>query len=480
MRYHNDRVELTHAAVDALFADRVATGLTPSTLYAVLDHGVIRYAGGFGDQGDGRAPGVDTAFRIASCTKSFTAAALLIMVERGAVGLDDPVDTYLTIGPMIGPDQRPVRPPTLRELVSMAGGLPTDDPWADRQESLTADAFAAVIADGIRFTAEPGERYEYSNLGFALLGAVIEKVSGRRYVDLVTEDLIGPLGISGVGYDRSVSAPGGIADGFARFDEDWQLQPFSEPGAFSPIGGVVATAAGLARWIGWLAAAFTDTDDHDQPLGRLSRRLMQTAATPIPGGSLNQQAYGMGLMVEDNARHGTIVGHSGGYPGFGAHMRWHPESGIGVVALENARYSAPRGPVTSALDLILDETCAPASLPPLWPETIAARDAVDTLIRRSGSEPASAEDLAAGLAPLLADNVDLDEPLLRRATTIIELAAAVRPDPGTVPLIEAAPVSDTPAQLAWTIAGSNGSLRCRITLTPTARPLVQTLTVRPG
>ena len=469
MHYFQDRLADTRPAVEALFADRVDQGLTPSTVYAVFDRDGIRYAAGFGDRGDGNPPTVDTGYRIASCTKSITAAALLIMVERGLVSLDDSVDSLLTLGALIGPDGDEVRPPTLRELVGMAGGLPTDDPWADRQESMSTEQFAAVVAGGMRLTSAPGQRYEYSNLGFALIGAVIEKVSGRGYVELVTEELIKPLGLTGVGYDVDVPGVDAVATGFVRRDDQWQPQPFSTPGAFSPIGGVFASPSGLSRWIGWLSSGFIDTDDEDQPLGRLSRRLMQTAQTSIGPTARGAQAYGMGLVVDDDERHGTIAGHSGGYPGFGSHMRWHPETGIGVLALENARYAGPRASVTHALDLILDEICRPDDLPVLWPETITARETVEGLLRNW--DPAVAERL-------FADNVDLDEPLGRRAAQIAELVRSVEPSVEPVALADASPVSRTAAQLAWTVPGRTGALRCEVTLTPTVPPRVQTLVVR--
>jgi CubicO group peptidase (beta-lactamase class C family) len=228
----------------------------------------------------------------------------------------------------------------------------------------------------------------------------------------------------------------------------------------------------VARWAGWLAEAFTDADDRDQPLGRLSRRLMQTIQTPMPGQAGGSSlGYGLGLMVQDTERHGLIVSHSGGYPGYGAHLRWHPVSGIGVVAFENATYSAPVVPVTAACQLILDETIIPDREPVLWPETAAARLAVERLLRHWDDQVA---------AELFAENVDADEPLDRRRIRIAELAADISLDENPRPLIDCSPISRTPAQLAWTVPGRTGSLRCEISLTPEQRPRVQTLTVRRG
>ena len=471
MTYANDRLADTGAGVEALFAGRVEQDITPGTLFAVFDRGGISYAGGYGaTRVGGPAPTADTAFRIASCTKSFTAAALMITVERGLTVLDEPVDRYLRVGPMTGPDGVAVPPPTLRQLASMAGGLPTDDAWADRQESLSSSEFRRLLARGVRFIARPGERYEYSNLGFAMLGAVIETVTGRDYIDFVTDELIKPLGLRGIGYQDDLDGVDAVAAGHRRTGDAWEVLPFSGPGSFSPIGGVFASATGLIDWIGWLSSAFARGDDHDQPLGRLSRQLMQAIQTPYEGGP-GRNGYGLGLVVQEHPRHGRIVAHSGGYPGYGAHMRWHTSSGIGVLAFENGRYSQPMRPATEALSLILDEVIRPEAEPTLWPETRAARQSIERLLRGWDDSVA---------AELFADNVDLDEPISRRRREIAELVAEVDLDPEVLPLLQAAPSSRTPAQLSWSVPGRNGSLRCEISLNPTEPPKVQRLVVRRG
>lgn len=205
----------------------------------------LLFADGFGGT-DGVTTGADTAFRIASCTKSFTADAAVLLRDRGLLSLDDRVDAHLDLGPSDGHDDIV---PTVGQLLSMAGGLPTDDPWADRHESLSGADF-----DGGRRGAPHrlGVCFEYSNLGFAMIGRVLETVTGRRYVDLFTEEFLVPLGLDGIGYDGCVTAPGAVVPGCRRLDDEWVSLPFSPPGAFSPIGGVFATPPG-ARPVGRLA-----------------------------------------------------------------------------------------------------------------------------------------------------------------------------------------------------------------------------------
>ncbi|MDQ6656981.1 MAG: beta-lactamase family protein [Actinomycetota bacterium] len=466
--YLTHRLASTQGAVDQIFARRIGQLRAPSSAYAVFDRSGLVYGNAFGVRGAGDAvPTIDTGYRIASCTKSFTAAALLVLRDRGLLSLADTIDKMMPASPLIGAG--PV-PPTIGQLASMAGGLPGDDPWADRQESLSSKGFDALLARGIRFVRGPGIKFEYSNLGYAMLGKVIEAAAGMPYIEFVTNELLRPLGLNEIDYDTTVHATDGLAAGYRRLDGEWIEVGFSRPGAFSPIGGLFATPRALADWARWLAAAWDRSDD-DEILATSSRREMQTSRTPIEG-SVHPRGYGYGLIAEDTLLHGTVVSHSGGYPGFGAHMRWQVDSGIGIVAMENATYSGPDLPATTALATILDETLVPAAALDLWPETLAARATVERLVRQW--DPAVAADL-------FAENVEFDDSVEHRRSAIAELARVA--GIGTaepVPLEQSSPSSTSPAQLAWTIPGATGSLRCAISLTPLQPPLVQTIIVRLG
>ena len=418
MKRFNDlpQPEAFAATVAEIFSDRIAHKAAPAIRFCLFDVSGTVQEGGFGDAGAaGNPPGPGARFRIASCTKSFTAAAMLVLRDRGRLALDEPVTRYV---PALIPTLPAGRPeaPTLRMLLSMAGGFPTDDPWADRQEQLTGAAFDAVLRQGVRFATVPGTRFEYSNLGYALLGRVIEEVSGKPYPAFVTETLLAPLGLDETGFDPALVPAGRMATGFRSAPSGWQALPFSGPGAFSAIGGLVTTTGDLARWANWLCAAFRQEEKESGPLSAASRREMQRiqcVITPGPGEDLRLRGYGYGLNVEHDARYGVIVSHSGGYPGFSAHMRWHPQTGLGVLAFENASYSGAWMPVTAALERLLEAAFREqAPLP---------------------EPPVAIRDLAAGLCRLVTDgwndtladtifleNVALDRPYAERAA---ELAA---------------------------------------------------------
>ena len=245
----------------ALAGARAAAGTAPALAVGVFRGGRLTATALHGSiHVSGPPPRPDTAFRIASCTKSFTAAAVLILRDRGLLDLDSEVSEHLPYLVLLGPGTSggSAAALTLRMLLTMAGGLPTDDPWADRQEAMAPAAFKSLLSSGVRLVRAPGTAYEYSNLGYAMLGAVIAAVSGREYTDFVRDELLEPLGLRSTGFDRSVPAAGGVATGYCRRGGAWEVQPFSAPGAFSAIGGLFSTLEDMGCWAAWLAAGFTE------------------------------------------------------------------------------------------------------------------------------------------------------------------------------------------------------------------------------
>jgi CubicO group peptidase (beta-lactamase class C family) len=485
-----DRAALT--AVDRIAAAAFAADAQPGLVYGVVDareDPPLVHSAGLGRLGvaadDHRVPDADSVFRIASMTKSFTAALLVLLRDQGSLALDDPVARYL-------PELADLRLPTtdspaltVRHLLTMSGGLPTDDPWGDRQQSLPADDFSALLRGGFSFAWPPGVRFEYSNLGYAILGRVAEAAGGGSYRTLLTDRLLRPLNLTATGFEAQTVRPDRLATGHLHRDGDWLPVPFDGYGAFAPMGGLVSTVRDLAGWVAGFARAFPPRDgDHDgHPLSRASRREQQqqhrgiplrpgfvSVDLPAPQGSAG---YGFGLVGETHPSWGEIVQHSGGYPGFGSHMRWHPATGLGVVVLGNSTY-APMAPLGARLlDSLLESVEAagpgrarrPAVTP--WPRTLAAQRTAEELLTRWDDQ------LAAGL---FAMNVDLDEPVGRRAAAVaraVDWLGPFEPDRST------AAVSDTPAHRRWWMRGRGGRLQLELRLTPQRPPRVQTLTVTP-
>jgi CubicO group peptidase (beta-lactamase class C family) len=466
--------------------------------YGILRGGELLHCNGFGRVSlTGAAPTSDSMFRIASVSKSFTAAAVLLLRDRGRLQLTDPVAEYLPPEFQIsgmGPDFPAI---SIQSCLTMSAGLPTDDPWADRQESMSRDDFDALLRDGIRLVRPPDTEFEYSNLGYTILGRVIETVTNESFHSFVVENLLRPLGLTATTYDYRDVPDEMLVRGYRRRHDEWIEQPFSAPGAFSALGGLLSSVRELATWVGGMLDAFTinDTSGSNHPLSRAARLEMQQGRRAIPpeihvdefgvlselrskGFAWGLAGYGYGLFVEQDPRWGEMVHHVGGYPGFSAHVRWHPSSGYGIVALTNRRYSPVWVPAAEALRTVLTQTQARAKVITLWPEVLRARSQIVEILRlddaadiaRSFEPPSAPPEESEAVA--MSANVCADVPADERADEVVEIQRLVgKPVPHGIVDVE----SDSPAHVVWWQEAGRGSIRGEIRLTPTRVPLIQTV-----
>ena len=491
--FDNDSVINTGAA-DAIVEDYFQRGGQPAIAYGIVRDGRLVHSAGFGATCvGGAAPDADTVFRIASMSKSFTAAAILLLRDAGALSLDDPAEKYapeLASWEPVTPDAERV---TVRNLLTMTAGFPTDDPWGDRQQGLDPGRFGELLAGGVSFNWAPGTRFEYSNMGYAILGRIVTAVSGTEYSEFVRARLLAPLGMTRSGFtaeefggvSAALDEPAGpppavetnLAQGYRPGLVGWEPVPFEPYGAFAPMGGLFSSVRDLATWAHGFSSAFPPGGTGaPHPLSAASRREMQLpravtqwrAPERLPGGGPGNPAYyGFGLFADEDPVLGRVVNHSGGYPGFGSNMRWHPATGVGVVALANGTYagmSVLSGLVLRAIvprSTAYHVALAPSGGP--WPETLAARDAVDGLLR-------SWDDAAADA--LFTENVALDAPYAERRHAIELIRARI----GDFRASDERPAdSDTPAHRRWWLTGAGGMVQAQIQLNPQRPPRVQSL-----
>ena len=500
------------ATIDAIAARFAARGGQPGLAYGVVAGGELVHSGGCGVRWTGGpVPDAGTVFRIASMTKSFTATMVLLLRDQGALRLTDPAERYVPELRGVRPVSSDCPPMTIRHLLTMTAGFTTDDPWGDRQQSLDPAVFGRLLASGgVRSAWAPGTVFEYSNLGYAILGRVIEAVTGEDYAHAIAGHVLAPLGMSHTGFEASDFDPQSLARGYRQDAGSWlELEPDGY-GAFAPMGGIFSCVADLASWVAGFAAAFpprepaadgqaTDSAadpvnpgpvgaiDRAHPLSRASRREMQFGHAAISSGGdgvvLKQTgplslSYGFGLFAEDDAVFGTIVQHSGGYPGYGSQMRWHPATGIGAIVLANGTY-AHAGTLAGELLAAVLDACKEAAAArgairlhgpvPLrggpWPETLAARSRVEALLQ--DWDDAAAQEI-------FAPNIDLDQPLAERRADIASLRERIGQfgsDPARPP------ECDSPAHCRWWLAGENGTVAVQIKLAPLQQALVQQLIV---
>ncbi len=450
------------------------SGKAPGLAWGVVADGALVHAGGLGTLhvGEQHLPQADSSFRIASITKSFIAATILLLRDGGRLRLDDPVALHVPEldGLPLATTDSPL--PTLRDLLSMRSGYPGDDPWADRLESMPATEYLALMRTPKTYARAAGIAFDYSNIGFTLLGQVITNVCTDRFQDVVSERILAPLGLHQTTWSEDDLDPTRVATGYAKFGESWEQQPLQPTGAFSALGGLYSTVDDLATWVAGFVDAWPPRDDPDpHPLSRASRREMQQIITAIPlqieadsVGALRVRSdgYCLGLLSREELRTGRTVGHSGGYPGFGSHMRWHPATGIGVIALANGRYAGTDVPACEALEALVKRAPRRARVEPLA-AVEPLRQEIDAAIAAGDLTP---------LVPLLADNVALDESLDRRAAQIAAL-----PERHGALAPAGALQTRTPTQVRWWLAGERGRVGVEIMLTPEQPPRLQLLTI---
>jgi CubicO group peptidase (beta-lactamase class C family) len=262
----------------------------------------------------------DTKFRIGSMTKQFTAAAILLLEERGKLKVDDAIKLYYPDAPAAWSGI------TLRHLLGHTSGIPnyTNTPDFGRMSAWRATPVELVKrVQDLPLEFEPGKAMRYSNTGYVLLGIAIEKAGGMGYAAFLKQNIFDPLGMKDTGYDDNAAilprraagyspSPGGVANAI-HVD---MTTPFAA-------GALYSTAPDLLRWQRALYGAKV-----------LSAASLEKMTTKGPGD------YGMGLFIGTQSGRRRFE-HGGGIPGFNAKMAYYPDTGVSVIALSNLNGPGP-------------------------------------------------------------------------------------------------------------------------------------------
>jgi D-alanyl-D-alanine-carboxypeptidase/D-alanyl-D-alanine-endopeptidase len=192
------KLEAVRGKLDDLFQSRVREARATGAAVGIVIDGELVYANTFGvrDVVSNRPIDVDTVFRIASMTKSFTALAIMKLRDDGKVVLDAPAATYVPeLRSFVGLT-RDAPAITVRMLLTHASGIAFDDFWGGDTFGMSDDELTRFIQSGIGLSYAPGTRYQYSNLGYALLGRIVERASGRPFRAYVTDEILESLGMT--------------------------------------------------------------------------------------------------------------------------------------------------------------------------------------------------------------------------------------------------------------------------------------------
>jgi CubicO group peptidase (beta-lactamase class C family) len=369
------------------FETKLAAFVKDNRLYgaaAGVVHGdeLVWTAGaGFADVAAGRAAGPDVLYRIASITKTFTGTAIMRLRDAGKLGLDDPVINWI---PELSGSGSPatIGTVTIRRLLSHESGLVSEPPGADF--AAREPIYEGVLTRNLERVAEiftavpPNTQLKYCNLGYQMLGEIVQRVSGQSYPQYVLDSILMPLGMSSTGFEPLGEA---LA---ARCATGYAARAFSDELSVAPRmpllwaeGGLWSTVEDLARWLSFQLAAHTDERPDGEPgdsavLASATRREMHKPRYLSDEEWVNAWGVSWYAVRKDDV---TWVQHSGGLPGFTSNACFDRDTRVGAIVLVNGSAepsslamslaAVGRGLVTSAAPRLRALVPTPADVLPL-------------------------------------------------------------------------------------------------------------------
>ena len=276
---------------------------------------LLQKAWGRADRATGAPVTLDTQFRLGSMNKMFTSVATLQLVEAGKLSLDDPLSKHCPDYP----NQELASKVTVRHLLTHTGG--TGDifgpEFAKNRLTLREHGDYVKLYGARGLTHEPGAEFRYSNYGFLLLGALIEKVSGMSYYDYVQAKIFQPVGMTSTASLSEADKVPSRATGYMGGEGGWVPNTDTLPWRGTSAGGGYSTVGDLLRFAQALES------------GKLiSKKMLAEATTPY------REDYGYGFEIEGEGALRSY-GHGGGAPGMNGDLRIYPQLGYVLVSLTN-------------------------------------------------------------------------------------------------------------------------------------------------
>ncbi len=470
------KITAQRAFVDELFSAYARKTKIPGLAYAVMMDGQVVFSGGYGvlDKSAHTPASPQSLFRIASMTKSITAMAILKLRAGGKLQLDDPAHLYIPEMKAISrltPDARAI---TIRDLLTHAAGFPEDNPWGDRQLETRDEDLLNLIGSGLSLSNVPGVAFEYSNLGFALLGRIIRNISGKPYQEYITQEILRPLGMSNTIWEYTEAPADRLAHGYRYENDTWKEESLLHDGAWGAMGGLITSIDDFSKYIAFHQSAWPPGSGPDNgPVSKSDLREMHhlwnlqtvSAQYTYPNGRVCPTAigYGYGLRYMKDGDGRVIIGHSGGLPGFGSNWQIWLNEGIGIVSYANLTYAGMTGINT----LVLDSLVIRAGLP-------ASRVTVSGILKERSRQLAELLPAwnGAETSGIFAENFFPDKSLQLRKETdgiVFKKIGSIR----DISAVEA----ENQLRGTFYITGTSGKARVFFTLSPEKEALIQQLNV---
>jgi CubicO group peptidase (beta-lactamase class C family) len=467
------KIQKALAVVDKMFSTHAARNHYPGVVYGVVVDGQLVHSGARGVLNlDTNVPAkTSSLFRIASMTKSFTAMAILKLRDEGKLSLTDPAEKYVTEMKNFQYLTADAPKITIQNLLTMTAGFPEDNPWGDRQLEDTDEEFLKFLKGGVSFSNIPGHRFEYSNLGYAILGNIITRLSGMPYQKYISQYILQPLGMNDTRWEYSEVKKDQLAIGYRWEDEKWKVEPMLHDGAYGAMGGLITSINDFSKYVALHLSAWPPSNAPETgPLKRNSIREMhrpflsqlfvdgkRADGSPCP----LVYGYGYGLGYRQDCKGVVRVSHSGGLPGFGSEFRFYPEYGIGVVSFANLTYAGTGGLNGRVLDtLVAISGIKSRIIPPS--EILSKRKDQLVKLLTSWDEKLGAE--------ILAENFFLD----RSRESWIKFSSELLQQTGKFVAYQPL-VAENQLRGVFEIIGEQKVMKVFFTLTPEANPKVQQL-----
>ena len=475
----HEKIKMTFSMVDSTYRDVALKNNYPGLAYGIVVDGRLVHTGNFGyTDVTNKIPVTSSSmFRIASMSKSVTAMAILHLRDQGKLNLDDSVEKY--VPEMKNQNNLTNDAPlvTIRHCMTHNAGFPEDNPWGDRQLQDSDDDLSDLLKSKVAFSNVPDVAYEYSNLGFALLGRIITKVSGVQYQQFIKENILKPLNMPKTDWEYDKIKKDELALGYRWLDGKHQEEALlhdNPNGSWGAMGAMISSVEEFAGYMSFHISAWPPKSDVE--LGPIKRNSVREMHKPWNFSEFNPNqrypdgrycatasAYGYGIRWAKNCEDKIYTGHSGGLPGFGSNWLIMPEYGIGVVSFANRTYAGTSSVNMQVIDAIVKNAG-------LKPRVIPASD---ILIKRKDELMALLPDWKNGeQSGIFAENFFPDfilSKLREQSQSLFQKAGRI------VKVHEIVP--ENQLRGTFLIEGVNATLKVYFTLSPENPPLIQDFSI---
>jgi CubicO group peptidase (beta-lactamase class C family) len=323
--------------------DKFATDLVKDPSQASFTIGLVQKNGlvwtksyGYADVESKRAANADSVYRIGSITKQFTALMLLQLVHDGKVHLSDPVEKYLPEIHQVQGEFKNAPPITLMQLATHTSGLAREPENMETYVKGPVSDWEKILISALphtKYLYEPGTRFSYSNIGYAILGVALGRAAQQPYTEYVKQKILLPLGMTHSDFELTPALQPNMTTGYNRDDnnkinsEAAARDHKTGRGYKVPNGALYTTVGDMAKFMAFELHGGPESVLPNKELEENSRRLVASSPELDFG-------YGIGFLIQrkDNKE---LIGHSGAVAGYLAAAYFRPDANTGIIVLHN-------------------------------------------------------------------------------------------------------------------------------------------------